>query len=196
MTVEGFKPSRPAADRWTDDRQLRSTHERVSVADDAILRSALREVAPSMPVLSSKAVDTTHRRIAVQERLIARLSVLFGVVAVVLASVGLYGVLAYSVVRRTNEIGIRMAIGAFPRSIVWMVLRETLLLVSVGILCDIPIALALTRFVSSLLFGLQPTDALTIVAVVLLMVLIAIAAAKARARRAASVDPLSALRCE
>jgi ABC-type antimicrobial peptide transport system permease subunit len=161
-----------------------------------ILRSAVREVAPSMPVLSIKALTRLIDESLVQERLIARLSILFGIVAVVLASVGLYGVLAYSVVRRTNEIGIRMAIGAFPRSIVWMVLRETLLLVGIGIVCGIPIALALTRFVSSLLFGLQPTDVLTIVAVVLLMVLIAIAAATAPARRAAAVDPLSALRCE
>ena len=161
-----------------------------------VLRSAVREIAPSMPVLSIKALTRLIDESLIQERLIARLSVLFGVVAVVLASVGLYGVLAYSVVRRTNEIGIRMAIGAFPRSIVWMVLRETLLLVAVGIVFGIPIALALTRFVSSLLFGLNPTDAVTIAGVVLLMVLIAIAAATAPARRAARVDPLSALRCE
>jgi predicted permease len=161
-----------------------------------MLRSAVREVAPSMPVLSIKALTRLIDESLVQERLIARLSVLFGIVAVILASVGLYGVLSYAVVRRTNEIGIRMAIGAFPRSIVWMVLRETLLLVSIGIVCGIPIALALTRFVSSLLFGLQPNDALTIAAVVVLMVVIAIAAATAPARRAAAVDPLSALRCE
>ncbi len=161
-----------------------------------VLRAAVREIAPAMPVLTIKALTRLIDESLVQERLIARLSVLFGVVAVVLASVGLYGVLAYSVVRRTNEIGIRMAIGAFPRNIVWMVLRETLLLVAAGTVCGIPVALGLTRFVSSLLFGLRPNDALTIGAVVLLMLLIALVAAMGPARRAARIDPLRALRYE
>ena len=161
-----------------------------------LLRASVREVAPSMPVLSIKALTRLIDESVVQERLIASLSVLFGIVAVVLASVGLYGVLAYSVVRRTNEIGIRMAIGAFPRNIVWMVLRETLILVAAGVVCGIPIALGLSRFVESLLFGLEPNDALTIAAVALLMVVIALVAATAPARRAARIDPLVALRYE
>ena len=160
------------------------------------LRAAVGEIAPAMPVLSIKGLTQLVDESLVQERLIARLSVLFGLVAVVLASVGLYGVLAYSVVRRTNEIGIRMAVGAFPRNIVWMVLRETMVLVAAGLVCGIPAALALTRFIGSLLFGLRPADTLNIAAVVLLMIVIALVAAALPARRAARIDPLRAVRYE
>jgi ABC-type antimicrobial peptide transport system permease subunit len=91
------------------------------------------------------------------ERLLARLSSFFGLVALLLAAIGLYGVMAYGVVRRTKEIGIRMAIGAQPRSVRWMVVRETLLLVFAGVIIGIPTALAVTRFISSLLYGVQPS---------------------------------------
>jgi predicted permease len=130
------------------------------------------------------------------ERLLARLSMFFGLVALVLAAIGLYGVMAYGVVRRTKEIGIRMAIGAQPNSVRWMVVRETLLLVFVGVLIGIPTALAVTRLISSLLYGVKPTDPPTILIGVLVIVVSAVLASFLPARNASRVDPLIALRYE
>jgi predicted permease len=160
------------------------------------VRAAVNEIDPKMPVLSIKPLTALIDESVLRERMIAKLSVLLGIIAVVLASVGLYGVLAYSVTRRTNEIGIRMAIGAFPRDIVWMILRETLVLVVIGIAVGVPIAMGASRYIETLLYGLKPGDAMTIAAVVVLMVGVALIAAIAPARRAAGVDPLRALRYE
>jgi ABC-type antimicrobial peptide transport system permease subunit len=177
-----------------------ANYEIRTIGDPAAMAAQIRKVVndfdPKLPVNSIKPLTTLIDDSVLRERMIAKLSVLLGIVAVVLASVGLYGVLAYSVTRRTNEIGIRLAIGAFPRDIVWMVLRETAILVAIGILVGVPIALGLSRYIESLLYGLTPGDAWTIVGVVLLMVLIALIAAIAPSRRAASVDPLRALRYE
>jgi predicted permease len=161
-----------------------------------VLRAAVREVAPGMPVVSIKPVTTLIDDSIARERIIARLSAMFGLVAALLASIGLYGVLAYSISRRTNEIGIRMAIGALPQNIVRMVLRETLVLVVIGIVVGLPLALGLSRFVESLLFGLSPNDVATLTFVVGLMLLIALVAAAGPAHRAARIDPLRALRYE
>jgi len=160
------------------------------------LRASVAEVAPRMPVYRIETLDTLMDQTLLRERTVARLSVLFGILAVVLASVGLYGVLAYSVSRRTNEIGIRVAIGAQPRGIVWMVLRETVAPVTGGVLIGVPIAAFLSRYVETLLFGLQHNDALTIAAVIILILLIAGLAGILPARRAAKIDPLRALRYE
>jgi predicted permease len=161
-----------------------------------LVRAAVREVDPKLSIASLKPLTTLIDESVLRERMVAKLSVLLGVLAVVLASVGLYGVLAYSVTRRTNEIGIRMAIGAFPRDIVWMVLRETFGLVAIGIALGVPIALMLSRYIESLLYGLTSGDGATIAGVVVLMVAIALIAAIAPSRRAAGVDPLRALRYE
>ena len=120
----------------------------------------------------------------------------FGVLALLLAVVGLYGVLAYSVTRRTNEIGLRMALGAERGGVIWMVLREALLLVGVGVAIGVPLALLLARSVSSLLYGLQPTDSLTISGAVVLLFAVAATASYLPARRASRVDPMVALRYE
>ncbi len=130
------------------------------------------------------------------ERLMATLSSLFGLLSLLLACVGLYGVMAYAVERRTNEIGIRMALGARQANVLWIVLRETLLLVLMGVAIGVPAALASARLISSMLYAVRPTDPVTFAVVSLLLTGVALAASYIPARRATKVDPMVALRYE
>jgi predicted permease len=132
----------------------------------------------------------------VQERLVSLLASFFGGLALALACIGLYGVLAYSVVRRTREIGIRLAIGAQRRSVIWLVLRETLVLIAVGVALGIPVTLAVSRYIESQLFGVSPGDSWAIAGAVAVLLLVAAAAGYQPARRASRVDPMIALRYE
>jgi ABC-type antimicrobial peptide transport system permease subunit len=113
-----------------------------------------------------------------------------------LSCVGLYGIMAHAVVRRTNEIGIRMALGAERRDIIWMVLKESMLLVAVGLAVGLPASWAGAKLISNQLFGLKPSDPLTLLTAVTLMALVAALAGYLPARRASRVDPLVALRYE
>ncbi len=131
-----------------------------------------------------------------QERLFARLTSFFGALAALLAGVGIYGIMAFAVTRRTREIGIRVALGASRAAIVEMVLRETVVLAGIGIAIGIVVALAASRVISSLLYGLKPTDPLSITVAALLMAGAAVLAGYTPARRAAKVDPMEALRYE
>lgn len=131
-----------------------------------------------------------------RDRLIATLSSFFGALALVLASVGLYGVMSYAVARRTNEIGVRMALGAASQNVIWMVLREVLVMVAIGVAVGLPAALACSRLVSSRLFGLSPNDPLTIALAAVVLVVVATLAGYVPARRASRVDPMVALRYE
>ena len=131
-----------------------------------------------------------------RERLIATLSGFFGLLALLLACVGLYGILAYGVASRTNEIGLRMALGAQRRDVLWLILREALLLVLIGVAVGLPAVMAATRLVSSLLFGLTPADPTSIGAAAILMFAVAAGAGYLPARRATKVDPMVALRYE
>jgi ABC-type antimicrobial peptide transport system permease subunit len=128
--------------------------------------------------------------------LIARLSTFFGVLAAFLACIGIYGLMSYAVTRRTNEIGIRMALGAERSGVLWMVMRESLTLVAVGVAIGIPAALAAGRLVSSVLYDTKATDPVTITASALVMIAVAALAGYLPARRAAKVDPMVALRYE
>jgi ABC-type antimicrobial peptide transport system permease subunit len=130
------------------------------------------------------------------ERLVAALSMLFGGLATVLAAVGLYGVMSYTVSRRTREIGIRMALGAARGSVLWMVLREVAVMLSAGIVIGLPVAIGLSRFVESQLYGLSPTDPATLVLASTLLSGVAMLAGYVPARRATRVDPMLALRYE
>jgi ABC-type antimicrobial peptide transport system permease subunit len=130
------------------------------------------------------------------ERLIARLSTFFGALAALLAAVGLYGVMSYTVARRTSEIGVRMALGARQSAIAGMILREILVLVAIGSVAGAAAALGLARFVESLVFGLKPRDPLTVALAVALLLAIGLLAGYLPARRAAGIDPLAALRTE
>jgi predicted permease len=162
----------------------------------AAIRSELRNIDKSLPVpridTAAEQVDAT----LVEDRLVALLSGFFGVLAVLLACLGLYGILSYTAARRTNEIGIRLALGATRGGVLGMVLRESLLLVVAGIAIGVPATLATTRLASSLLFGIGAADPLTIVGAVVLMIAVAALAGYIPARRASRVDPMVALRYE
>ena len=131
-----------------------------------------------------------------RERLLATLSGFFGALALILASIGLYGILSYGVASRTKEIGIRMALGAQSREVLKLVLREALVLVLIGVAVGLPVVFALARFASALLFGLAATDPLSLALAVLLMFAVTLIAGYLPARRATRVDPLVALRYE
>jgi len=153
-----------------------------------------RALDPAMPMFEVETLATQLDASLVQERLVATLSSVFGLLALLLACIGLYGVMAYDVTSRTREIGVRMALGASAQRIVGMTLGETLRLVGIGVVFGLGASLAVTRWVKSLLFGLQPHDPLTIGLAVLLLLAVAAVAGFLPARRAARVDPMVALR--
>jgi predicted permease len=146
--------------------------------------------------LSTKTIPQVISQELVEERVTAMLSGFFAVLALLLASIGLYGLMSYTVTRRTREIGIRVAVGAQRQNVLWLVLRETLALALLGIAIGIPTALAATRLVATMLFGLSPSDLPTIAVVSLLLLLVALFAGYLPARRASSIDPIVALRTE
>jgi predicted permease len=146
---------------------------------------AVRNVVPFREIVN---------RTLVIERLVGYVSAAFAALALLTAAIGLYGVLAYSVVRRRREIGVRIAIGARPGAVEWMIVRESLVLLACGVALGIPTSLMITRLVSSLLFGLSPRDPVTIVTAVTMLTLATVAAAYVPAKRAASIDPILALR--
>src|SRR5262249_55490614 len=132
----------------------------------------------------------------VQERLMSLLSAFFGILALLLSAIGLYGALSQIVVQRTGEIGVRLALGARNGSVVWMILRRSLMVVSLGIVLGIPAALIAARAVESLLYGLKPADWASLLVAISVLLVTAFAASYFPARRAARIDPMVALRCE
>ena len=130
------------------------------------------------------------------QRAVAALSAFFGILATLLAAIGLYGVMAYTVTRRTREIGIRLALGAGRASLLKLVLREVALLTVAGVAIAIPVALAVTRLVRSELYGIVPNDPLSIAAAAVVLASVALLAGYIPAEPATRVDPLTALRCE
>ena len=158
------------------------------------VRAAMREVDPTLPIERfTTQTDEISERFA-QERLFATAYTFFGALALVLACIGLFGVMSYNVSRRTNEIGIRMALGAQRGTVVGMIMRESMLLVGAGVGLGLAAALWAGRFVKAVLFGLSATDALTIATAALLIALVSALAGYLPARRASRVDPMEALR--
>jgi predicted permease len=180
--------------------QNMATYEVRTFADtntvSASLRSAVQEVSASLPPIDIHTMAGLVDNTLQTDRFIERLSSAFGVLAVLLASIGLYGVMAYNVARRTRDIGIHMALGAEPGNVRWQILRETLVLVLIGIAIGVPVALAGTRLVRNLLFGLGFADPIVLVAAVALLTGVAALAGFVPARRASQVDPMVALRYE
>jgi putative ABC transport system permease protein len=160
------------------------------------VRRAMRGLDPGLPLTGLKTLLKQTQEQASQERLFARLSGFFAGVALLLACVGLYGTISYGATRRTQEIGIRMALGAQRKDVLGIVVTQGLKLVVIGVAIGIAGALALTRFLSSLLYGVKPTDPLTVAVVSAILAVVALVASYIPARRAANVDPTVALRYE
>ena len=160
------------------------------------LREVVRQLDPAIPVREAR---TLHEQLELSvsvERLIASLSAAFGLLATMLAMVGLYGVMTYTVARRTREIGVRVALGAVAKDISWLITREVIVLVAIGVAFAIPAIWGVTRLVESQLYGTTPLDPLTIACAIGVLAAVAALAGVVPARRAARVDPLVALRYE
>jgi predicted permease len=174
--------------------EVRTSLSPASIAPS--LRKVVQAIDPDLPLQEIRTQQEQIDASMQQERIIAALTASFGVLALVLASVGVYGVMAYSVAQRTSEIGIRMALGALPREVLTMVLREATWIAFVGITCGIGTTLLSTRLVTSLLYGLHPNDPVILVTSALLLALVGLVASWVPARRAAAVEPMQALRHE
>jgi ABC-type lipoprotein release transport system permease subunit len=161
----------------------------------AAVTRVLNEINPAITV-SYQGFKTMVEGSLLRERLLATLSGFFGALALLLASIGLYGLLAYSVTSRTNEIGVRMALGAQARNVRWLILREALLLLLAGIAIGAPLIVAVTRLAKTLLFGLTPTDPVSLGLAALLLIAVTLLAGYLPARRATKIDPIAALRHE
>ena len=181
-------------DAWGLTLAVRTSGDPVSFAP--AIRREVQAVAGTVPITQGTSLSAQIDRSLVKERLMTRILGAFAALALLLASVGLYGVLGYAVTRRTHEIGIRMALGARRGTVLWSVLRESWMLVAIGVAIGVPAALALTRLLSGLLYGVTPTDPWVLGGAVACLFVVALAAALRPAWRASRVDPLVALRYE
>jgi predicted lysophospholipase L1 biosynthesis ABC-type transport system permease subunit len=172
---------------------------RTAIAPETVMPSLRREVAKvdsNLAIFDLETMETRVNESLFAERLIAILCACFGALATILASIGLYGVMAFSVARRTREIGIRMALGAGRARVLSMVLKEVAWMCVIGVGVGVPLAIGLSRYIASQLFGVTPTDSLTLVLSALTMMLVSLFAGFLPARRAATIDPTIALRYE
>jgi ABC-type antimicrobial peptide transport system permease subunit len=160
------------------------------------VRRAIADANPNVLVGNISSLTEQVDASTANQRLIARLSAFFGLLAAFLVCIGIYGLLSYAVARRTSEIGVRMALGAKPSNVLWLILREILVLVAAGIALGIPMALIGNQLAIKLIYGLSPSDPASLLAAITMLVSIALLAGYLPARKASRVEPTVALRCE
>jgi ABC-type antimicrobial peptide transport system permease subunit len=161
-----------------------------------VVGRAVQGLDRNLPIFNVKTEVEEINQATLQERLFAQLSGFFGMLALALASIGLYGMLSYAVSRRTSEIGVRIALGAQRNDILQMVLREAMILAALGIAVGAPVAFVLSRFMGTLLYGLKPNDPLTVACATAGLLFVGFLAAYLPARRASRIQPVIALRYE
>jgi putative ABC transport system permease protein len=162
----------------------------------AAVREQVKAVDPDQPIYSVRTMDEIRAESVAPERLNLTLLSIFAGIALVLAIVGIYGVMSYTVTQRTHEIGIRMAIGAQPRDVFKMVIGQGMMLTLIGVAVGLVGAFALTRLMTTMLFGVEPTDPATFVSIAVLLTSVALVACYVPGRRATKVDPVVSLRYE
>ena len=180
--------------RYLNDFEVRYTGDPATAV--AAIRRSIHDVDPRLPISEVVTLDEQVARSITNQRLVAQLSAFFGLLAVLLSCIGIYGVMSYTVMRRTNDIGIRMALGADRLHVRWQVMREVLVLVAAGTAIGIPVALIGDRLISSMLFGLRSTDVVSLFSALGLLSAVAVIAGYLPARRASLIDPMVALRHE
>jgi predicted permease len=190
-----YIPYRQDSTSWRETTfQIRTAAEPTGVI--AAVRQTAREIDANLPLFNIKTLAKQVDESLAQERLIGAVSSFFGLLALLLAAIGLYGIMAYAVSQRTHEIGVRMALGAHRGAVLRMVLRQGMKLVLIGTGLGLAASLAVTRVIERQLFDVTPTDPVTFIGAPILLLIVALAACFAPARRATKVDPLVALRCE
>jgi predicted permease len=176
------------------DFEVRYTGDFTAISTS--VQQTIHSINPNIRITHVTTLDEQVARTMTNQRLVAQLSAFFGLLAVFLSAIGIYGLMSYVVSRRTNEIGIRMALGAARSGVRWLVLREILLLVAVGIVLGIPITLMGNRLIQNMLYGLKGSDPLSIVLSVTILLVVATLAGYLPARKASRLDPMVALRYE
>ena len=174
--------------------QVRSVGDAAKITEE--VRAALAEIDPNLPVLKTQTIAEQFDDLIDLHAFISKLSGFFALLALTLAGIGLYGVMTYNVVRRTSELGVRMALGAPRTGLLWMVLREALVLLAIGVVLGVPLSLVASRAIKAGLFGVSPTDPVTLLAAVGLVSACMLLGSYMPARRATKIDPMVALRCE
>jgi len=181
-------------DRFAGLIALRTTGDPAHSIID--LRAAVASVDPNLPLTKIATIREEVEDFMSHDQLISTLTGFFALLALLLAAIGLYGVMSYNVVRRTSEIGIRIALGAQKSVVQWMVLGESLLLLAIGVGVGLPLTYAATHYIESQLFGLRAFDPLTFSIALIVVSSMTLLAAWLPARRASRVDPMVALRCD
>ena len=179
---------------YAESMEVRASGNPNAIAAD--VRKAVNDVAPDLPIERITPLAVQVDRSLSAERMGSVVTIAFGTLALGLACFGLYGVMSYAVSRRTSEIGVRMALGAQPETVLWAILREALVLIGLGVAVGVPVVMFASRSISALLYGLQPNDPAMLASAIVILTSVAVFAALWPAWRASRVSPIAALRHE